>query len=110
MIYGVDVIVIQPASIRTPIWDKAGEMDLSLYADTDYLDILGPMQKTLVKQGQTGIAVERVTEVIWQALTAERPKTRYVLPRKWLTGWLLPRWLPDRWFDRIIAKRLGIGR
>jgi NAD(P)-dependent dehydrogenase (short-subunit alcohol dehydrogenase family) len=108
MIYGVDVIVIQPASVRTPIWDKAGEMDLSLYADTDYLDILGPMQKTLVKQGQTGVPVERVTEAIWQALTAERPKTRYVIPRKWLTGWILPRWLPDRWFDRIIAKRLGI--
>lgn len=110
MIYGIDVIVIEPASIQTPMWDKAGELDVSAYADTDYHEILGPMQKTLVRQGQTGVPVGRVSEKIWEALAKERPKSRYVIPRKWLTGWIIPRWLPDRMFDNIIAKRLGIER
>ncbi len=110
LIYGIDVIVIEPGSIKTPIWDKAGDLDPSLYADTDYVEFLEPMQKTVVRQGQTGVPVERVSEKIWEALTKERPKTRYPIPRKWLTGWILPRWLPDRMFDNIVAKRLGIER
>jgi hypothetical protein len=28
------------------------------------------------------------------------------IPRRWLSGWLLPRWLPDRWFDRLVARQL----
>jgi NAD(P)-dependent dehydrogenase (short-subunit alcohol dehydrogenase family) len=108
MIYGIDVIVIEPASIQTPMWDKAGELDVSEYAGTDYYEILGSMQKVLVRQGQTGVPVERVSEKIWEALVKERPKSRYVIPRKWLTGWIIPRWLPDRMFDNIVAKRLGI--
>jgi hypothetical protein len=110
LIYGIDVIVIEPASIRTPIWDKAGELDASRYANTGYADMLEPIQKTIVRQGQTGIPVERVSQVIWEALVKERPKTRYVIPRKWLSGWIIPRWLPDRWFDGIVARRLGIKR
>ncbi|MFZ0546350.1 MAG: SDR family oxidoreductase [Candidatus Promineifilaceae bacterium] len=110
MIYGIDVIVIEPGSIRTPIWDKAGELDTSQYAETDYADLLGPVQKTIVRQGQMGVPVERVSEKIWAALTEERPKSRYVIPRKWLSGWILPRWLPDRMFDNIVAKRMGIER
>jgi NAD(P)-dependent dehydrogenase (short-subunit alcohol dehydrogenase family) len=108
LIYGIDVIVIQPASIRTPIWDKAGDLDPARFADTDYAEILGPVQKTLVRQGQTGIAVEKVSELIWKALSEERPKTRYALPRKFLTGWLIPRLLPDRMLDKIMANRMGI--
>jgi NAD(P)-dependent dehydrogenase (short-subunit alcohol dehydrogenase family) len=110
MIYGVDVIVIEPGSIKTPIWDKAGEMDFAPFVGTAYETILGQMQKTFVRQGQTGIEVEKVSELIWEALVKERPKSRYVLPRKWLSGWIIPRWLPDRWFDNIVARRLGIER
>ena len=109
MIYNIDVIVVAPASVQTPIWDKAGELDAGVYAGTDYASILQRMQKVFVRQGQTGIPVEEVSKVILKALASERPKTRYVLARKWLTGWFLPRWLPDRRFDRIIARRLGLA-
>ncbi|HEX6385839.1 MAG TPA: SDR family oxidoreductase [Anaerolineae bacterium] len=109
MIYGIDVIVVEPASVQTPIWDKAGELDASVYANTDYFSILQRMQNVFVRQGQTGIPVEKVSNIILRALESERPKSRYVLPRKWFTGWFLPRWLPDRRFDRIIARRLGLA-
>jgi NAD(P)-dependent dehydrogenase (short-subunit alcohol dehydrogenase family) len=108
MIYGIDVIVVAPGSVQTPIWDKAGELDAGLYANTDYGSILQKMQKVFVRQGQTGIPVEKVSQIILKALESERPKTRYVLARKWFTGWFLPRWLPDRRLDRIIARRLGL--
>ncbi len=35
MIYGVDVIVIQPGSVDTPIWDKAAHLNTT-FDGTDY--------------------------------------------------------------------------
>ncbi|MCP4419699.1 MAG: SDR family oxidoreductase [Chloroflexi bacterium] len=110
LIYGIDVIVIEPGSVQTPIWAKAQELDTDQYDQTDYKSILDSMKKVFVNQGKTGIPVEQVSEAIFTALTAVNPKTRYVLARKLLTGWLLPRYMPDRRFDKIIAKRLGITK
>jgi hypothetical protein len=33
MIYGVDVVIIGPATVATPIWDKAEAMDLSVHSN-----------------------------------------------------------------------------
>jgi NAD(P)-dependent dehydrogenase (short-subunit alcohol dehydrogenase family) len=110
LIYGIEVIVIEPGSVQTPIWEKAAELDTSPFADTDYAEILKGMQETFVNQGRRGLPVAVVTKAIREALEAERPKTRYALPRKWFSGWLVPRLLPDRWLDRIVAGRLGIKR
>ncbi|MBK8905950.1 MAG: SDR family oxidoreductase [Anaerolineaceae bacterium] len=110
LLFGVDVVVIEPGSVRTPIWDKAQELDVALYSHTPYKSILEGMKRVFVNRGQTGIPVEKVSQAIYTALTAAKPKTRYVLARKLLTGWLLPRYLPDRRFDKIVAKRLGISQ
>ena len=36
MFHGIDVIIIGPGAIATPIWDKAENMDTSLYENTEY--------------------------------------------------------------------------
>ena len=110
LLFGVDVVVIEPGSVQTPIWDKAQELDTERYSNTPYKNILDRMKEVFVSQGKTGIEVEKVSEVIYTALTAQSPKTRYVLARKLLTNWLLPRYLPDRRFDKIIAQRLGLSK
>lgn len=108
MIYGIDVIIVAPGSVKTPIWDKAEQVDLQPYAETDYAPHLAKMQKAVVATGRNSMPVERVSRTIREALEKPRPKSRYVLARKWLKGWFLPRWLPDRRFDRMIADRLGL--
>ena len=108
LLFGVDVVVIEPGSVRTPIWDKAQELDVEQYSHTVYKTVLDGMQRIFVDRGKSGIPVEKVSQVIYTALTSSKPKTRYVLARKLFTGWLLPRYLPDRQFDRIVGKRLGI--
>lgn len=110
LIFGIDVIVIGPGSVQTPIWDKAQDIDVEPYKETPYLGMMEGMKKTLVRQGQSGIPVEKVSEIIYEALTKQKPKTRYAIARKLLSGWLLPRYLPARIFDNIIAKRLGIRK
>jgi NAD(P)-dependent dehydrogenase (short-subunit alcohol dehydrogenase family) len=106
--YGIDVIIIAPGSVQTPIWDKAEQEDLGPYADTDYAPMLVKLQARVTRMGKAGIPVRFVSLIIHQALEAPRPKARYVLARNLMSGWIIPRWLPSRWFDRIVAKRMGI--
>jgi len=110
MIYGIDVIIVGPGSVRTPIWEKAAELDVSVYADTDYAPVMKDMHGTFVGRGLNGIPVERVSRIIYEALTKPKPKVRYAIASRWLTGWFLPRYLPARLLDRIVQNRLGLHR
>jgi len=108
MLYGIDVIVIEPGAVSTPIWDKADEIDTTPFANSDYADTLARMVKGMVKMGNNAQGPEAVAHAVIDALESRHPKTRYALPTSWLTGWWLPRFLPTRWFDRLVARRLGM--
>jgi len=110
MLYGIDVIVIGPGAVATPIWDKAGELDLTPYATTDYAPVLPKFRDYMVAQGRRGFPPERVGELAWHALTTPRPRIRYAIVRQKLENWILPRLLPARWIDAAVARRLGLGR
>lgn len=108
MMFGIEVAMIAPASIKTPIWDKAGETDFSDYEDTDYADVLQKFRDQMIAIGRAGLPVERVGEAVLHALTADKPKVRYVISgRPWEV--FLTEKLPRRWVDKVIAKRLGIS-
>jgi NAD(P)-dependent dehydrogenase (short-subunit alcohol dehydrogenase family) len=110
MLYGIDVVIVGPGAVKTPIWDKAEQMDASLYAKTDYAEPFKTFGEYLATGARDGLPVERVGEVVYQAITIARPRTRYALAPSLLFDWLLPRALPRRWVDQIFARRLGLGR
>jgi len=110
MLYGIEVSVIEPGAVRTPIWDKAEQEDVSRYQQTDYAGILARFQEAFIARGRAGISAERVARVIRGALESRSPRARYAVPDHFLTGWLIPRWLPDRWLDRVIASQIGLAR
>ena len=105
LMYGIDVILIEPGTVRTPIIGKFAEQ-VAQFAGTDYAPLLSKIEGGIAERERTALPLDRVTAVILTALEASRPKARYPIPRKWLTGWLLPRWLPDRWLDKLIAGNL----
>ena len=109
LIYGVDVIIIAPGAIATPIWDKADALDVSRYANTPYKASLDLVKKYMVSLGQKGLPPERIGEVVHTALTTTSPKTRYIVTPEPLTNWLGNN-LPKRVLDNTIAKRLGLTR
>lgn len=107
LIYGVDVIVIEPGTVKTPIIGKFAAA-LGRYTHTGYAPYLAKIQQVIAKREESAIPVERVVQVVKTAVLAPRPRTRYPVPRQWLTGWLLPRWLPDRWLDMLSGRELGL--
>ena len=107
MLYGIDVIIIGPGSVATPIWDKAEQEDLSLYTDTEYADAARRLQKYMIEDGRKGYPPEKVGEVVLHALTTSKPRVRYaVIPGSSLRR-IIQMLLPKRFVDKIIARNLG---
>lgn len=108
MLYGIDVIIVGPGPIKTPIWDKAGEIDLAQYQETEYVEAMQRFQKYAIDSGRNGYPPEKVAQVVLRALTAARPRVRYaVVPGNPLVKFLQG-WLPKRLLDEIIARGLGL--
>ncbi|MCP4426818.1 MAG: SDR family oxidoreductase [Chloroflexi bacterium] len=108
IIYGIDVIVINPGPIQTPIWDKAEEAEITPYVNTDYEAFLRQAQAFTIARGRAGMPVEAVSKVIRKALESKRPSTYYPVVRSRLLNWHIPQWLPARWIDKIAARKLGL--
>ncbi len=108
MMFGIDVIVVAPGPVKTPIWDKADAMDVSQYADTPYAASLATIKKIMMKSGRNSYSPEKLGQIIWRALTLANPRTRYSVNPEKLQSFLLA-WLPKRMADRLIAKGLRLS-
>ena len=107
MLYGIDVIIVGPGSVATPIWDKAEQSDVSAYANTDYVEAARRVQNYMIQDGRNGYPPEKVGEVTLHALTTPKPRVRYsVIPGSSFRR-IIQMLLPKRMVDRIIAKNLG---
>jgi NAD(P)-dependent dehydrogenase (short-subunit alcohol dehydrogenase family) len=106
-LYGIDVIIIGPGPVATPIWDKAEAVDIAAYANTDYVESARRAQAYMVRNGKKGLPPEKVGEVVWQALTSPHPRVRYAVVGRGFLRRFIQGLLPKRLIDRIVAKNLG---
>ena len=107
MLFGIEVIIIAPGAVKTPIWSKADEVDISGYKNSPYFPALERIRKYMTHLGETGLPPETIAEAIAEALTAAHPKVRYQLTPDPMRH-LMTAILPKRRVDKIIAKRLGL--
>lgn len=108
MIYGIDVIIIGPGSVATPIWDKAEKTDFSQYENTKFAASIKNFLDYALEKGRSGYSVETVGELIWKTLTVEKPRVRYPIVPNHFVNWTIARLLPKRVLDSIIAKQLDL--
>lgn len=108
MMFGIDVVVIGPGPVKTAIWDKAEEIDISRYANSPYRPILENFQKVFVGQGRDGLPAEKLGELILKALTTPNPKVRYSAVKGRLAEKLVMNFASKRTLDKMIAGMLGL--
>lgn len=106
-IYGIRTIVIQPGAVRTPIWDKVDRPEDERFADGDFGPPFARFKIAFAAAGEAALPPERFAALIHRVLTIRHPRPRYALMRGRLAHWTLPRLLPDRMLDRILAGQLG---
>jgi NAD(P)-dependent dehydrogenase (short-subunit alcohol dehydrogenase family) len=103
---GVEVIVIQPGSVRTAIWGKISTADLQATKGTVYGGLVEKVRQRAVQSGEQAMPAETVARAVLHALRVPRPPTRMLVVRRGAWKRRLLALIPDRWIDRIVARRL----
>jgi short-subunit dehydrogenase len=101
--FGIDVIIIGPGQVQTPIWEKGA---LDEFKDTQYISSMIKFFTYLLNKGKNGMALDECSRRIANIFETERPKTRYALVHKKFQNWIMPLLLPDRVLDRLYLKKL----
>src|SRR6202162_4637366 len=111
MLFGIDVVMIEPGTVNTSMYDKGEKEDLSEFKQTEYWEAVQNFQKWIVNEARTnGLPPERLGEAVRVALTTAKPKTRYAVIPQRLKNWTFLRLLPVRMFDNFIAKQMGLKK
>jgi NAD(P)-dependent dehydrogenase (short-subunit alcohol dehydrogenase family) len=109
---GVQVALVEPGSVATPIWEKArAEAERVVIApelQEPYGHVPAAMGKVIQDTARRGIAPELVAETIERALTAPRVRARYVVGKDAKAMLLVKGLLPDLVFDRVVRRALGV--
>jgi hypothetical protein len=104
------VSLVEPGSVATPIWDKAlNQVEALGRADADrgapYAQLMAGLRRETARSAEHAVAPDQVARAVEHALTARRPKIRYLVGGD-TRAWLLLSLLPDRWRDAIILSQL----
>ena len=112
--FGIEVALIEPGSIATPIWAKsdgdAARMQerVGESLDRDYGSALGALRGAARKTGERGIPPDAVARAVEHALTAASPRTRYLVGRDARLRAALTKLVPDRLRDRLVTRALKL--
>jgi NAD(P)-dependent dehydrogenase (short-subunit alcohol dehydrogenase family) len=113
--WGIGVSLVEPGAIRTPIWEKGLRgVDESLerwpeQAVELYGEVIPVLRRTTEKTAAQAIAPENVAKVVEHALTAARPRTRYLVGAD-ARFQAMARRIPDRPRDALVARTIGLPR
>jgi hypothetical protein len=111
MLFGIDVVIIEPGTVNTSMYDKGEKEDLSEFKPTEYWEAVQKFQKWIVNEARTnGLPPERLGEAVHVALSTAKPKARYAVVPQRFKNWTLPRLLPARMLDAQLAKALGLTK
>ena len=113
--FGIRVTIVEPGTIATPIWEKgaarARDVTASLPAGSaePYAARVAALAAFARKRGAGGASPDDVAAVVERALTAERPRARYLVGRDARIRSGIER-LPDRVRDRVYERVLLGGQ
>lgn len=107
--WGIQVSIVEPGAIATPIWRKSGAKAEELETVTSeelkrlYAGVIAGVRARVAEAAAQAIPADAVSDAVVHALTASRPKTRYLVGRDAKVRALMIKLLPDRWSDRLMT-------
>jgi NAD(P)-dependent dehydrogenase (short-subunit alcohol dehydrogenase family) len=111
--WGIEVVLIEPGAVTTPIWEKGADAANKLLdgmppeVGERYGDVIATLQRESKKFETDATDPIEVAKAVEKALTASRPKTRYVVGTDAKMRATMARLLPDRVMDALIGRAMG---
>jgi NAD(P)-dependent dehydrogenase (short-subunit alcohol dehydrogenase family) len=109
--WGIRVAIVEPGSIDTPIWER-GERTADELATPErealYGEAIDRYRKVIRDTAERGIPAEKVAEAIEHALSARRPRARYLVGLEARLGARARQLLPMPVFDRIVRRQMNL--
>jgi NAD(P)-dependent dehydrogenase (short-subunit alcohol dehydrogenase family) len=112
--WGIRVSIVEPGAIATPIWDKSGKTAVELEAATPqevralYSAVVTGVRQVVARAAERAIAPDAVAKAVEHALTAPRPRTRYLVGADAKLRALMIKLLPDRMSDWLLTRALKL--
>ncbi len=110
--WGLQVVAIEPGEIATPIWitgrshaDRVMEK-MPPQVTPLYGEAMEALRTSAPSKASNGLPPEKVAAVIYRALTAARPRARYLVGTDALIGDKVFRLLPDRVRDYVMRRMM----
>jgi NAD(P)-dependent dehydrogenase (short-subunit alcohol dehydrogenase family) len=107
--HGIEVVIIAPGAVKTPIWDKADGTDISAFSASPFYPAMQVAKSVMEHMGATGLPPAKIAEAVHAALTLPKPKVRYEITPNPMQQ-LAMKLLPKRMVDGVIANRLGLRK
>ena len=111
--WGMRVVVVQPGSVATPIWDKGraqadrADDTLPALAQELYAKQLAGLPAKIQETAARGIPPLRVAEAVAHGLTSRKPRLRYAVGLDSRIGQWVNKWLGDRAMDWVMNRQFG---
>ncbi len=108
----IDVVVVEPGSIDTRIWSKGNEQlrerldELPEDARRLYGRQITRFGEVINETASRGISPEKVAEVVYEGISSESPRHRYLVGTDAKIGARLKGVLPDKAFSRLAARQI----
>jgi NAD(P)-dependent dehydrogenase (short-subunit alcohol dehydrogenase family) len=111
--WGIEVAIIEPGSIDTPIWERGQRKGEEIEARSPKTSLLygaamEKFRKVIEDTAERGIPPEKVAKAIAHALESSRPKTRYLVGLDAKVQARIKPLIPTRLLDRIVARQLNL--
>jgi NAD(P)-dependent dehydrogenase (short-subunit alcohol dehydrogenase family) len=112
--WNIEVSLIEPGSIDTPIWTKSVaaadrlRSQFRVVDGADYTAALEAVRASAIETGRRAVPVTLVADAVTHAIESRSPKTRYLIGRDARIGAWLVRVLPDRLRDRLIRRAMKL--
>ncbi|HMS86242.1 MAG TPA: SDR family oxidoreductase [Nitrospira sp.] len=112
--WGIQVSIIEPGAITTPIWTKSADDAAGREAVMDaetrrlYEPTVAAVRKVVDEAAKRAIPADVVAKAVEQALTAPVPKTRYLVGTDAKIRAFIGQIVPDRIMDRLLTAVLKL--
>jgi NAD(P)-dependent dehydrogenase (short-subunit alcohol dehydrogenase family) len=114
--WGISVSIIEPGAVATPIWEKGMKNGAAMLAAAPpealvlYAEALEAFKRTSEHTAKNATDPMDVARAVEHALTAAKPKTRYVVGRRARIRAAMALLVPDRMRDTMVAKAMRLPK